>query len=152
MPENVFTEILVLLKPLYGEFSELLQELRDHQLSIVENIKASVDERSRLLVLKARESGGYTPLPKIYNHSVEIVQTLSDEHNNNVHRMPSVLMDGSTKLYADEYDENGRKQSYTPDNYEDLAGGPTVVIPIRKLQKKMEALRAQLKMKRTHKG
>lgn len=148
LPEETFNTILLRFAPLYEEFSELVQEIRDHHLSIVEGIKTSIDERTRMLLLRAKASGGYTPLPKMYNHRVEVVQTLAAGPVANVHQMPSILMDGSTKLYADQYDEQGHKQNYTPDNYEDLQNGPTVVIPIRKLEKRMEALRAKLKARK----
>lgn len=147
LPEEMFENLLARFKPLYEEFGDLLQEIRDHQLSIIESVKTNIDDRSKIILIKANESGGYTPLPKFISHTVEITQTLSQDPIPNVHRLPAILMDGSTKLYADQFDSNGRRQVYTPDNFEYLAEGPSVVIPIRKLEKRMEALRNKLKQK-----
>lgn len=145
--EETFIHLIDRLKPLYDELSELLQEIRDHHISIIESVKESVEQRTKLILMKAKESGGYSPLPKMQTHTVHITQTLNQRNVPNVHTMPSVLMDGSMKLYADS-DRPKKPVVYNPENFQDLYNGPSVVIPVRKLEKRMEALRQMMRQKK----
>lgn len=149
VPEHIFKKLVARFEKVYAELGEILKEIKDHHMVIIEEVKKAVEERSKLIVLKAKKSGGHTTLPKITTHQMEVTQTLHGNSIPNVHKMPSVLMDGSTKLYADWYGKkNEKKPKFNPGNFNDLIHGPHVVIPIRKLEKHMDDLRRKLRKKK----
>ena len=145
IPEENFEKILLYLKNLYSELSELITEIDHHEQLTNANIKTTINRRTKHLLERARENIK-NPLPKIYKHFIEIHEKINEPSKVHVDNLPRpVTMNSSSKLYeghgnpyVEEFHEKtGYKYTRTGEDNSIRANhyGPIITIPDRKLKK-----------------